>query len=121
VLCHAVLCPLAAFYYPNFASLCKHRASQAGPMCEALTRSGVLTNPSSPSFADTVFMPGPKAFQQAGIALASSSRVLTQPQLQTLVKYHVVPGLHALPRGFTSGASYNTLLPGAQLKVEYSG
>jgi hypothetical protein len=98
-------------------------------MCEALTSSGVLTDPSSPAFADTVVIPGPKAFQQAGIALASSSnsssssssRVLTQPQLQALVKYHVVPGLHALPGGFKSGASYNTLLPGAQLKVEYSG
>jgi hypothetical protein len=99
-------------------------------MCAALTKSGVLQDPSSPTFADTIFIPGPKAFQKAGIQLSSSSSSssgssstssLSQQQLSELVKYHVVPGLHAFPEGFQSGASYATMLPGAGLKIEYDG
>lgn len=115
----------AGYYYTSFASLCKHRAAQAGAMCEALTKSGVLKDPSSPAFPNTVFIPGPRAFKQATIQLASSSGSgsgsLSQSQLTDLVKYHVVPGLHAFPGGFTAGTPYNTLLPGASLKIEYSG
>jgi hypothetical protein len=115
-------------YYPNFATLCKLRAAQAGPMCTALTQSGVLKDPQQPTFANTVFVPGPKAFQAAGIQLSgtgssssSSSSSLSKQQLTELVQYHVVPGLHAFPDGFKDGGSYSTVLPGASLGIAFSG
>lgn len=95
-------------------------------MCAALTQSGVVKDPQQPTFADTVFIPGPKAFQAAGmqpsgVGSSSSSRSLSQQQLTELVKHHVVPGLHAFPDGFKDGGSYSTLLPGASLGIAFSG
>jgi uncharacterized surface protein with fasciclin (FAS1) repeats len=91
-------------------------------MCDALKKSGILKDPSSPAFANTIFIPGPKAFQKAGIQLSgSSSSSLSQQQLSELVQYHVVPGVHAFPDGFQAGGSYATMLPGASLKIEYDG
>lgn len=68
-------------------------------------------------FKHTVFVPNNKAFvarlQLTGGVVPSVARTAE------VLKYHVVPGIHALPKGFKDGQSVETLLKGQNLTVTY--
>jgi hypothetical protein len=113
-----VCCANPDHIYTTFSSLCQQQAKRAGLSCDLLARSGVLTaGLSSPDWPNTLFMPGNKGVAAAGLAATGS--ITSTAELRRVVEYHVLPGLHAIPDGLVNGSSYQTLLVGAKLKVEY--
>jgi hypothetical protein len=102
-------------FYPNLARLCAHRGNVASQTCEALARSGVVGSLASPRFNDTLFFPGSLAWADAALRV----NALSGAQLAPLVKFHVVPGLHAFPEGFANNSRHATLLRGGRLEIQY--
>lgn len=106
-------------YYTSIASMCNHRQGAVSTMCSLLLEEGLLLSLSTQTFANTIFWPGNQAFTRAGID-PSNKQQLAREQLRDLLKYHVVKGVRTIPDGFQSGKSYDTLLPGQQLKIIYT-
>ncbi|KAF8071021.1 oma1 [Scenedesmus sp. PABB004] len=116
-------------YYTNYAALCNDRPGTVSDMCVGLLRSGLLVRLDAASARQptTLLVPGNRAWAAAGfdwaaIAAASPARaeaLVSAPALSRTLRFHVLPGLHAIPDGFTSGKRVATLLERADLSVVY--
>eukprot|EP00775_Hariotina_reticulata_P005394 gene5394-5628_t len=103
-------------YYPDFVTLCAQRKLTLSDFCKTVVYADVNGTINARDFANTVFVPNNVAFTKLNLG---AGKIPTVAQVQDVVKFHVVPGVQALPGGFKNGQSVKTL-QGDTLKVEYT-
>jgi uncharacterized surface protein with fasciclin (FAS1) repeats len=75
------------------------------------TKAGLLGTLTNLGFSGTILAPSNRAFAKMPKAMS-----LPTAQLKDVLTYHVLPKARTIPRGFTSGRSYVTLLKGQTVK-----